>query len=105
MNGITFLFQHKIVNKPATFNYIILTPMKSSGFFLGRPKELSGPFFKLALEVAAREAEASWKMCKSVGLQMSGSSVGTAMPLLEAARESAPSVPAQCTLQPKLSSS
>lgn len=79
--------------------------MKSSGFFLGRPKELSGPFLKLALEVAAREAEASWNMCKSVGLQISGSNVGTAMSLLEAARESAPSVPAQRRLQPKLSNS
>ena len=51
--------------------------MKSFGFFLVRPKELSGPFFKLGLGVAAREAEASWKMRKSEGLQMSGSSMGT----------------------------
>ena len=76
--------------------------MKSFGFFLVRPKELSGPFFKLGLGVAAREAEASWKMYKSEGLQMSGSSMGTGMSVLETAHESALSVPAQCRPQPKL---
>ena len=52
--------------------------------------------------MAAREAEASWKMCKFEGLQMFGSSMGTGMSVLEIAHESALSVPAQSRPQPKL---